>query len=138
MKKYWLKGLILGLLFGIFITYLHENFEPFQYFHNLVVLVEKLYTLSFIPFLFFSNEYGIVLVKIQYYLPPIVYSIMGLLLGIIYEGFKNRQTIPVYVYFKKIIIIMLVISFLIIVGKIYLNKTTIYAIPYTPQPTFGN
>ncbi|MEI8062368.1 MAG: hypothetical protein WCG97_03695 [bacterium] len=136
MKKYWLKGLILGLLFGVLITYLHENFEPFQNFHSFGFFIEKLYGFSFTPFLFYPTEYGTLIPKIQYYLPPIVYGIFGLLVGIISEGIKNRKIIPVSVYVKKIVIILVIIGCLIIAGKFYL-KDTIYAPPYTPQPTFG-
>ncbi len=136
--KYWLKGLILGLLFGIFLTYIHENFGLFEGYPFLGFLVQKLHSFSFFSFLIFPNEYGTILTKIQYYVAPLVYSIYGLLIGITFDGIKNRKTLPFSKSIIKIVIILVIIACLIIAGKIYLHNSIYEFTPYVPQPTYGN
>jgi hypothetical protein len=105
-KRYWLRGLVIGLIFGILVTYAHENVYEFANFLHMdfgdvlareshplynyyTNFIQRLYSIAFLPWFFL----GIFTMFVQYYLPPITYSILGVLIGWIYGKIKNRNKV---------------------------------------------
>ena len=100
-KRYWLRGLIIGVIFGILVTYAHENVSEFGHIFGInydgvhaplwfayyLSIIQKLYEISFLPFFFLD----ILIMFVQFYLPPITYGIIGVLIGKLYGKFKNRK-----------------------------------------------
>lgn len=84
-KMYWLRGLLIGLIFGILVTYLHENSHLLLNSDLLRFLIQTLYSLPLLPFSFLGEDIAMVIIYMfQYYLPPLLYGFTGLILGFVY------------------------------------------------------
>jgi hypothetical protein len=108
-KRYWLRGLVTGLIFGVLIVYAHEHVRElgnifginydgvhapllFEFYLSFVGLS---YSFSFFPF-FFLGFAGIM--ALQYFLPAVTYGVLGILFGWAYGKFN-----------KKIVVFLIVI-----------------------------
>jgi predicted outer membrane lipoprotein len=99
-KRYWLRGLVIGLVFGILVAYAHEHVREFGHIFGInydgvnaplffgwyLGFIQLLYSFSFYPF-FFLGWIGIIF--FQYYLPSVTYGILGALFGWAYGKFRN-------------------------------------------------
>ena len=87
-KRYWLKGLIAGVIFGILVTYVHENVSELGL-RGYVNFIQMLYVIGLTPWSFL----GILIMIFQFYLPPITYGVLGSLLGWLYGKIKNKNKV---------------------------------------------
>jgi hypothetical protein len=113
-KRYWLRGMLIGILLGILVTWLHQHLYQIADFlgadFNKITssssgtvsytdpwfswLISRpvgyLYILAELPWFFV----GMFILVLQYYAPPITYGLLGLILGRIYGKIKNKKLAP--------------------------------------------
>ncbi|MBI2650283.1 hypothetical protein HYX04_03140 [Candidatus Woesearchaeota archaeon] len=91
--KYWQKGGVIGLIFGLIVFYF--SFSPFYDSPFLIILIALPY-LSFATILWILNALpndplapeGIVVIAV--YLSPIFYTLLGILIGLIIGKIKKK------------------------------------------------
>lgn len=124
-KRYWLRGLVVGVMFGLILVFLHEHVReianifgikydvyPPLLFGLFFSSVQVLYGISFLPFSFL----GMLILFTQFFFPPITYGILGTLLGWAYGKFNKK----IVIYIMSLIAILV----LFIPVWLYLLKTT--------------
>jgi hypothetical protein len=132
-KLYWLVGTILGVLFGVLLTYTHEHLRDLASFFHIpdlsvwwfiifIKIVQSLYTFALLPFSFLG--WGIL--RLQYYLPPITFGLLGLIAGLLYQKFKNRHVTPFFAFSKRSIVVFTLILLVILGAAIYLRQVVQY------------
>lgn len=113
-KRYWLKGLIIGVVFGFLVVYAHENVSEFGHIFGInydgvhaplwfslyIGFIQVLYSISFIPFFFL----GILIMLTQFFLPPITYGVFGMMLGWAYGKFNKKVMTYMIVFIVALII----------------------------------
>lgn len=114
-KRYWLRGLVVGVVFGLILVFMHENVREianvfgikYDVYPPLLLglfggSVQVLYNIGLLPFFFL----GILIMFFQFYLPPITYGVLGTLIGWAYGKFNKK--IVTYVVFFIIILILFI------------------------------
>ena len=146
-KKYWLYGLVIGILLGLLVTYAHEHVPHLANFLHVnmyggsgfegdwfgwyVYCVQKVYSFGLWPFFFL----GLGILFVQYYLPPITYGVLGLVIGLLYKKIKNRDVVPFFTFSKRSVIVCISIVIFVVIAGVYIQHIVERSMGYVSNQT---